>query len=54
VSNQNGSYEETVVGDQYKLQVETFTKAIQQNESLQSYHDRTLENIKLLEELYKY
>ncbi|WP_236561074.1 Gfo/Idh/MocA family protein [Pontibacillus sp. HMF3514] len=54
VSTQNGSYEETIIGDQYKLQVETFTQAVQQNESLQSYHDKTFENIKLLEQLYKH
>ncbi|MFC0524306.1 Gfo/Idh/MocA family protein [Pontibacillus salicampi] len=53
LENQNGAYEEKVYGDQYKLQIETLEHAIANNESLEKYHELTLENSRILEELYR-
>ena len=45
------TYEET--GDQYRLQVETFMKAINNQESLQPYHEATKTYLDVVEKLQK-
>ncbi|TGB02929.1 Gfo/Idh/MocA family protein [Halobacillus salinus] len=45
--------EQTIIeeGDQYKLQVETFMKAVQQGGSLKAYHEATLQYLDVMEQL---